>query len=211
MPRPPRRKAFWGWGIAASSVLIAIFAPILGAMADSTGRRLIWVWLFSAFYVVGAWACGGSPRRRDRRADLGRRSFFGIGFIGMEFATIFTNALMPSLSDHDETWRHLGLGLCLRLPRRAGLALVIMLGVFVANPETGMTYLGLPPLLGEDAETQIGTRFVGPFTALWYILFMVPFFLWVKEPRTAAALHIGLGRAVLQVRHPQPRCGFATA
>ncbi|MGB4908360.1 MAG: MFS transporter, partial [Tabrizicola sp.] len=49
-------QSFWGWGIAASSVLIAIFAPILGAMADSTGRRLIWVWFFSAFYVVGAWA-----------------------------------------------------------------------------------------------------------------------------------------------------------
>ena len=28
--------------------------------------------------------------------------FFGLGFIGMEFATIFTNALMPSLSEHED-------------------------------------------------------------------------------------------------------------
>ena len=28
-----------------------------------------------------------------------------------------------------------------------------------------------------------GTRFAGPFTAIWYIIFMIPFFLWVKEPR----------------------------
>ncbi len=28
-----------------------------------------------------------------------------------------------------------------------------------------------------------GTRSVGPFTAIWYAVFMIPFFLWVREPR----------------------------
>ena len=191
-------QSFWGWGIAASSVLIAIFAPILGAMADSTGRRLFWVWLFSAFYVVGAWALWWVAPGGGFDVLIWAVAFFGIGFIGMEFATIFTNALMPSLSDHDELGAISGSGFAFGY--LGGLvALTIMLGIFVASPETGLTYLGLPPLLGEDAETQIGTRFVGPFTALWYILFMVPFFLWVKEPRTTAA-HVGLGRAILQVR-----------
>jgi UMF1 family MFS transporter len=116
----------------------------------------------------------------------------------MEFATIFTNALMPSLSAHDELGAISGSGFAFGY--LGGLvALVIMLGFFVSKPEDGLTYLGLPPLLGEDAETQVGTRIVGPFTAFWYILFMVPFFLWVKEPRTTAA-HIGVGRAIGQVR-----------
>ena len=191
-------QSFWGWGIAASSVLIAIFAPILGAMADSTGRRLVWVWFFSAFYVVGAWALWWVAPGGGIDVLYWAVIFFGIGFIGMEFATIFTNALMPSLSEHEELGAISGSGFAFGY--LGGLvALVIMLGFFVASPENGMTYLGLPPLLGEDAETQVGTRIVGPFTAFWYILFMVPFFLWVKEPRTTAA-HIGLGRAVGQVR-----------
>jgi hypothetical protein len=40
---------------------------------------------------------------------------------------------------------------------------------------------------------------VGPFTAIWYAVFMVPFFLWVKEPKmTAQPLHIGRAMASLR-------------
>ncbi|MCU0828083.1 MAG: MFS transporter [Tabrizicola sp.] len=192
-------QSFWGWGIAASSVLIAIFAPILGAMADSTGRRLVWVWTFSVFYVVGASALWWVAPGGGIETLFWAVAFFGLGFIGMEFATIFTNALMPSLTDHDEMGAISGSGFAFGY--LGGLiALVIMLGFFVSNHETGRTYLGLSPLLGEDAETQVGTRFVGPFVALWYVVFMLPFFLWVKEPRTQAA-SIGLGRAVTAVKH----------
>jgi UMF1 family MFS transporter len=31
---------------------------------------------------------------------------------------------------------------------------------------------------------------VGPFTAIWYAVFMIPFFLWVREPRQADAIGI---------------------
>lgn len=179
-------QSFWGWGIAFSSVLIAIFAPILGAIADTSGRRLVWVWFFSAFYVLGAAALWWVAPGGGAEVLYWAVGFFGLGFIGMEFATIFTNALMPTLSDHEDMGAISGSGFAFGY--LGGLvALVIMLGVFVPNPETGMTYLNLPPALGEDAETQVGTRFVGPFTALWYVLFMLPFFLWVKEPHTARA------------------------
>src|SRR5690606_31715510 len=95
-------QSFWGWGLAIASVLIAVLAPILGAIADSTGRRLVWVWTFSAFYVVGAWALWWVAPGGEQGMLYWAVIFFGIGFIGMEFATIFTNALMPSLSDHDD-------------------------------------------------------------------------------------------------------------
>lgn len=187
-------QSFWGWGIAGSSVLVAIFAPILGAMADGTGRRMIWIWIFSAFYVVGAWALWWVAPGGGIGVLYWAVIFFGIGFIGMEFATIFTNALMPSLSDHEDLGAISGSGFAFGYLGGL-LALVAMLGFFVPNGETGLTYLGLNPLLGEDAETQIGTRAVGPFTAIWYIIFMVPFFLWVKEPRFAGS-RVSLGRAV---------------
>ena len=49
-------QAYWGFGLAVASVAVAILAPILGAIADGTGRRLIWVWMFSAVYVIGSYA-----------------------------------------------------------------------------------------------------------------------------------------------------------
>ena len=35
--------------------------------------------------------------------------------------------------------------------------------------------------LGLDPDTREGTRFVGPLTAIWFMVFMIPFFLWVRE------------------------------
>ena len=42
-----------------------------------------------------------------------------------------------------------------------------------------------------DATNREGTRAVGPLTAIWYMVFMVPFFLWVKDPKPKRAAPFG--------------------
>ena len=191
-------QAYWGWGLAIASILIAVLAPILGAIADSTGRRLIWVWVFSVFYVVGSWALWWVAPGGDQGMLFWAVCFFGIGFIGMEFATIFTNALMPTLSDHDDLGAISGSGFAFGYLGGL-LALIVMLLLFAEGADSGKTLIGLEPLFGLDPEAREGTRAVGPFTAIWYAVFMVPFFLWVKEPKiTAQPLHIGRAMASLR-------------
>ncbi len=175
-----RAQSVWAFGIAAGGVIIALGAPVLGAMADHSGARLRWIWGFSAMYVVGAfgiwWAVPGDV---NLVLILG---FFVIGMIGMEFATIFTNSMLPDLGRPDEIGRISGNGWAFGY--LGGLvALVIMLLFFAEGAETGRTLIGLEPALGLDAEAREGTRFVGPLTGLWYTLFMIPFFLWVRDPR----------------------------
>lgn len=174
-------QTYWGAGLAIASVLIAIFAPILGAIADSTGRRLVWIWFFSLFYIAGSYALWFIAPGGDNL--FWAVVFFGIGFIGMEFATIFTNALMPSLTDHDDLGAVSGSGFAFGYLGGV-LALAIMLALFAENSATGKTLIGLDPMFGLDPEAREGTRAVGPFTAIWYLVFMIPFFLWVKEPHT---------------------------
>ncbi|MEZ5753748.1 MAG: MFS transporter [Paracoccaceae bacterium] len=189
-------QAYWGAGLAISSVIIAFLAPILGAIADSTGRRLIWVWFFSLFYVIGSYGLWFIAPGGDNLfwAVL----LFGLGFIGMEFATIFTNALMPSLTDHDELGAVSGTGFAFGYLGGV-LALALMLALFAENSATGKTLIGLDPIFGLDPEAREGTRAVGPFTALWYVVFMLPFFLWVTEPRTERRpLHLGNAFASLR-------------
>jgi UMF1 family MFS transporter len=186
--------SYWGYGLTISSVIIALFAPILGAIADGTGRRLVWVWVFSIFFVVGAaglwWVAPGG----EADVLLWAVCFFGIGFIGMEFATIFTNALMPSLGDHEEIGAISGSGFAFGY--LGGLiALILMLAFLQDSATTGKTFIGLDPLFGLDPEAREGTRAVGPFTAIWFAVFMVPFFLWVKEPRTKVG-HFNIGAAL---------------
>ncbi|MDP2740813.1 MAG: MFS transporter [Pseudorhodobacter sp.] len=173
-------QAYWGWGLAIASAAIAVLAPFLGAIADGTGRRLVWVWVFSGFYILGSAALWGLVPGGD--GMFWAVVFFGLGFIGMEFATIFTNALLPGLDDHDKIGGISGSGFAFGYLGGI-LSLVIMLLLFVESSSTGKTLIGLDPVLGLDAAARQGTRAVGPFTAIWYAVFMIPFFLWVREPK----------------------------
>ncbi len=203
----------WGFGIGAAGIVIALLAPFLGAIADSTGRRMVWIWLFSALYVLGsAMLWFAEPADFDLYRTL---FFFAIGLIGMEFATIFTNALLPDLGPREEIGKISGngwaFGYCGGL-----VALVIMLLLLAENAETGKTLLGIDPIFGLDASAREGTRAVGPLTAIWYVVFMVPFFLWVREnpyvrgnhPRPSVPAILGdLKRTVLRL--PQTPSLFA--
>ena len=200
-------QAYWGYGLTVAGVLIAVLAPILGAVADSSGRRLPWIWLFSALYVVGSaglwWT---APQSFSVPLAL---LFFGIGLIGMEFATIFTNSYLPELHpDPAERGRISGSGWAFGYAGGV-LALIVMIALFQATP-SGLTMAGRPPLFGLDPQTGADTRIVGPFTAVWYVIFMIPFFLYIRDqPAPAAARYrVGqglrdLGRTLRRLpRHP---------
>ena len=184
-------QALWGWALAAAGVVIAGLAPVLGAVADRAGRRLPWIWLFSGFYVAGS--AGLWLLHPSGEGLIPALVLFGIGLIGMEFATIFTNALMPSLGSREEIGRISGSGFAFGYLGGV-VALAVMLALF-ADGANGLTLLGRPPALGLDGAAREGTRFVGPFTAIWYVLFMVPFFLWVREP-TGTGRKLQLGPAL---------------
>ena len=204
-------QAAWGYGVGATGILIAILAPILGAIADTSGTRMRWIWIFSVLYVLGSaglwWT---SPDNFNLLTTL---VFFAIGMIGMEFATIFTNSMLPGLGRKEEIGKISGNGWAFGYV--GGLfALVIMLTLFAESATTGKTFIGLSPALGLDAEAREGTRFVGPLTAIWYAVFMIPFFLWVRDPAPVKAAKgaltdamKGLGRTLRGL--PQHRSLFA--
>lgn len=171
-------QAYWGYGLAVAGFCIAVVAPVLGAVADGSGRRMSWIWLFSALYVVGSgalwWTAPGEF------SILWALFFFGLGLVGMEFATIFTNAYLPDLSpDIRERGRLSGSGWAFGYLGGV-IALIIMLVFFQAGA-SGRTLVGLEPLFNLTPETKADTRIVGPLTAIWFILFMVPFFLYVRD------------------------------
>lgn len=189
---PVAAQSMWGFAIGLAGLVIALSAPVLGAMADASGRHLPWIWIFSALYVAGAAALWFAVPGADTVVPI--LFVFCVGLIGMEFATIFTNAMLPGLGPRDEIGRISGSGWALGYVGGV-IALVIML-LFFAENAAGVTLLGTAPLLGLDPETREGTRFVGPFTALWYVVFMVPFFLWVRPSPRPGAVRLPVGRAL---------------
>ncbi|WP_298915882.1 MFS transporter [uncultured Roseobacter sp.] len=171
-------QAYWGYGLTAAGIAIALLAPVLGAVADSSGRRLPWIWLFSTLYVIGA--AGLWWTTPADFSVLRALFFFGLGLIGMEFATIFTNSYLPELdASKEERGRISGSGWAFGYLGGV-IALIVMIGFFQAG-DSGRTMIGLTPLFGLDPATGADTRIVGPLTALWFALFMIPFFLYIRD------------------------------
>ena len=170
-------QSLWSLGQTITGILIAICAPVLGALADNAGRRMPWVAAFAIFYIIGA--AGLWYLTPDGSFLTGALICFGVGLIGAEFTTIFTNSLLPDLGNTEQIGRISGWGFAIGYAGGV-TALFIMLLLFVEQ-DGGATLIGLAPAFGLDPATMQGTRFVGPFMALWYAIFMIPFALWVRE------------------------------
>ncbi len=196
-------QTVWANCLTITGLIIAFGAPLLGAMADVSGRRIPWILGFSVMYAVGSAALWYTmPDGSNMWLML---SAFGLGFVGAEYALIFINSQLPDLGDDREVGEISGSGFAFGYFGGL-LSLAIMLALFVEQPN-GKTLIGMDPLFGLDAATREGTRFVGPFTAGWFVLFMVPYFLWVRDdPETTKQGSVGealrlLGKSVAALRH----------
>ncbi|POF32804.1 MFS transporter [Roseibium marinum] len=176
---PAEGQSLWGYATAAAGLCIALLAPVLGSVADATGGRKRWIFVFSIPFLVCCWAIWYAAPGNPHAIAIALTAF-AIGTLSIEIATVFNNAMMPSLVPAARIGRLSSFGWAIGYA--SGLiTLVIALGFFAASPETGKTLLGFKPVLGLDAATQEGDRAVGPFSALWYLVFVLPMFLFVPD------------------------------
>ncbi len=187
---PVEGQAMWGFATSAAGVAIAVLSPVLGAIADASGRRKPWIAAFGLLLVIGAallWL--GKPGAPETVMIV--LVAFVIATIGAEFATVFNNSMMPSLVPPERIGRLSGLGWAIGYVGGM-VSLILMLGFLVASPETGRTLIGVTPLFGLDAAAREGDRAAGPLTALWFIVFVIPLFLFTPD----APARMGMGEAV---------------
>ena len=174
-PDPASGQALWGFATAAAGLMIALMSPILGAIADASGRRKPWIAGFGGLLVIGSglmWF--GKPGDPSIIPTL--LLSYAIASVGVEFATVFNNAMMPTLVPPEKIGRLSGTGWATGYVGGI-LSLILVLGFLAANPETGRTLFGFMPLFGLDPVTHAGDRITGPLTGVWFIIFVLPMFL----------------------------------
>ncbi|WP_299550755.1 MFS transporter [uncultured Tateyamaria sp.] len=174
-------QALWFWGSTIAGLFIAFTAPLIGAYADSTGRRMPWIWMFSLIYITMTAALWWTLP--DASTLFLILIAFNVALVASEFMLIFVNAILPSLGNKEDVGRISGNGAALGY--WGGVMSLFIMLLLLAENESGKTLIGLDPLFGLDASAREGTRSVGPFIAVWFAVFMIPFFMWVREPRQA--------------------------
>ena len=172
-------QTIWSWGQAVSGFFVAVFGILAGAYADSTGRRMPWLWAASVIFVICAWMLWYMVP--DGSAIWSSLIIFSVAFVAAELALVFTNAVLPSLGGQREVGKISGNGAALGY---TGGILSLFIMLFFFFDDGGKTFIGLDPGFGlNETEKREGTRAVGPLIAIWFVIFMVPYFIWVKEDK----------------------------
>jgi UMF1 family MFS transporter len=184
-PDPARGQAAWGLTIACAGLLIAIMAPLLGAIADASGPKKPWIAFFGAMLVAGSaslwWAQPGHPSAL-MVAIVG----VIIAAVGSEMSVVFHNALLPTLARREQIGRLSGLGWALGTAG-AMMALLVVLGALAVDPRSGLTLGGWAPMFALDPVETTAGRLVGPLVAVWFAIFVTPMFLWMPDEKRSEA------------------------
>jgi UMF1 family MFS transporter len=170
-------KQYWSTGVAATestawlafansgaSIVLAILAPLLGAIGDRGGSRLKFLLAFTVLGVAATAALSAVSQGEWQWAAL----WFAVASIGFWGGIIFYDSLLIDVAPVDRLDSVSGFGYAVGY-LGGGVLLLVNVAMY-ARPEV----FGLP-----DAVAAIKASFVT--VAVWWALFAIPIFLVVRE------------------------------
>ena len=180
-----RGQSLWGYGVAVSSLILAILSPLLGAIADAAGRRKPWLAGFTGLCILASaalWFVAPGPG-----AVAAALVIVGLANIGYGFGVVVNNAMLPDLVPADRVGRWSGWGWALGYA--GGLAALLLALAGLMGGES--------PWLSLGADKSLQVRAVGPFVALWFLLFGWPIFVFTPDhPATGIGARAAVARGL---------------
>lgn len=189
-------QTWWAIMLACTGITIAVLSPILGAIADATGPRKPWIVAFALMCIVGT-LCLWFAVPGGGGITFWILVAFGLAMIGVEFAAVFNNAMMPDLVPRESLGRLSGSAWALGYLGGVAALIVVLLLMVESSPGSGVTLIGITPIFGLGAVPFGGERATGPLTAIWLFVFIIPFFLFTPDHYKSVAIH-GAIRAALK-------------
>lgn len=176
-------KQFWSAGVVATestfrlgfanslaSILIVCIAPVLGAVADQVGRKKGFLLFFASMGIIMT----GSLYLVAMGNWLFALMLYGLGLIGFSGANIFYDALLLDVTDQAHYDRVSALGFALGY---------LGGGLLFASNVVMTLYPGFFGLEGPEQAVRLSFLSV----AIWWAIFSVPLFLFVREPKAGSA------------------------
>lgn len=164
---PVRGQALWADIQMYTGFLVAFCAPFLAAIAEAGGPRKPWVAFFTFTLAL---ACTLLWFALPNNMGL---SIFAIGAVvavnnfAYDSTIIFHGAMLSSLTTEDRVGRLSGLGY--GLGNVATFLLLASFALLITLPEQ--------PAFGLDRAMHEDARIAGPVSAIWMLVFALPFFM----------------------------------
>lgn len=164
-PSTIQGTALWGWTMGLSGIFVAIFAPVLGSIADYTGRRKPWLMSFVLLNILATALM--YLTKPDVAFVFWALAMLVFANSSYEFIQVFYNAMMTSIAPKDKIGRISGWGWALGY--FGGLAcLSIALFAFIKG--------GWLPKV-DDVNVRSTALLVGA----WFFIFSIPLFLFTPD------------------------------
>ncbi|WP_420548228.1 MFS transporter [Curvivirga sp.] len=169
---PEVGTALWGQAMALAGVLLAVFAPIFGAIADHAGHRARWLLAFTALCVLATgllWLVTPGSDSLVLAVIL-----TVIATVAFEFSMVFYNAYLPEVAPREKWGRISGWGWGLGYIGGLCCLVISLLGFVQAE----IPWFGLAT---ENAE-HVRATFI--LVAIWLTFFSIPTFMFLPKSQT---------------------------
>ncbi len=166
-------SALWSRAVAVTAVVVALGSPLLGAVADRGGLRKAFLLASTIVCVIGAAMLYTVGPGHVTRA----LTWFVIANIAFEMGLVFYNAFLPDIAPADRIGRISGYGWALGYI--GGLIALVLALVGFIQPEV--------PWFGFAVDGGANVRATCLLVAVWFGVFSVPLFLFVREDRSRAS------------------------
>jgi UMF1 family MFS transporter len=167
-----KEDIYYSTSYALSMFLVAITMPVLGAISDARGRRkpfLLTLTLGCIFATILIGVISNNVVDINTKILLAL-TFFVVANFCYEGGLVFYNALLPEVSTKDNIGKVSGLGVSLGYV--GAIVGLLLIKPFVEGSLFGMNI----PFADEGGREK---AFIP--TALFFLVFSLPIFLWVKE------------------------------
>lgn len=156
--------SLWGYTIGAAGLIIALTGPVLGAVADQSGRRKPWIAVFTLICIVPTALMWYIKPSHDY--VLPALVLVGVATIGVEIASIFYNAMLPDLAHHHNVGRWSGWGWGLGYAGGVASLVIALFGFIQSNMFFDLDHA---------AAEHVRATFV--LVAVWFAVFSLPLFI----------------------------------
>jgi len=168
-----RVTELWSRGVAITAITVALLSPVLGALADRGGWRKALL-LATTGISVGATALLYFPTPGRIVPAL---VVFVVANVAYEMGVVFYNAFLPDIAPAGRIGRVSGYGWSAGYVGGLGCLALSLIG-FV-EPEH--------PWFGLVRDGDQNIRAINLLVALWFAVFSIPAFVWLREDRTRVA------------------------